>query len=232
MGRSRTAMTLGAGVAALAIGASTATAAAPATGTCRTPAIAKTQPTVVTSWDPGVEGQAPIRWSIRPNIRLVDGCTKGWIRVSPAVAVPQRLGPGNRIQTLVEFRSTKRTGWTKLNRLRTPVRPITYGMGRIGQRGPFKAGERFTRVRVTTTLWVRNDTGARVKAKTFTKTYLMPPPVAPRRTAPKKGAKPARPGKPAKPTKPSRPAKPAKPAPGGAISLPAAPALPSPNGGG
>ncbi len=218
MRRSRKALTLGAGVAILAVGSTTATAAA--TGTCRQPTFFKTYASTTASWNTGIEGQAPFTWSFRPTVRIVDGCTKGWIRVAPGVVTPV-IRHGRRVESKIEFLSTKRAGWTALSRVRTPVRPITYGLGRPGVRGPFKAGERITKVRVTTTLWTLDENRSPVRASTSAKTYVVPSPtrkkVTPKKAAPKKTVTPKKTAKP----------KPKKTNPAGTISLPAAPALPS-----
>ncbi len=210
MKRSRMLVTLGAGFAVMVVGSSTAVAA----DTCRTPTFTKTHPATSTTWDPGIEGQTPFTWSFRPTIRLVDGCNAGWIRVAPGVVTPT-VRDGRRVETKVEILATKRSGWTTLMRVRTPIRPITYGLGRPGLRGPLKAGERITKVRVTTTLWATDAAGSQMEVTKATKTYVIPA-AAKKKVTPKKTVKPPKPKK----------------NPPGTIVLKPAPALPSVNGGG
>lgn len=206
MKRTRLAVGFGIGLAALVVGAPSALGAS----TCRTPTLTKTFPSVTGSWNGTAQNQGRATWILRTKLVLVDGCTRGWIRVTPSIKRTAFAVPGGRLSTKVTFRSTKRAGWVKLPSITR--NSVMVGLGRPGKAGPIRAGERITHIRVATTLTLTTAAKKRIAVPVGTVTFPVPPPER------------------KKPVKRPPVHRPAPTLPPG-MALPAAPALPLANAG-
>jgi len=188
----------------LASAAAFVAVAAPAQAACRKPQLTKSYPfTSLKAYVPA-EGWGVTVWSVQPTLRLVDNCGKGWIQIDSRLRQNVVAQRGGQIRVTAFYRSTKMKTWAPLGRIQTVGAP-SFRLGVPGGRtvGPFLNGEVVTQIKVSTSLFIKQDGSGWTGVWTTNSVYRVPG-LAKKRVAPKRPAPP--------PT-----------------SLPAAPQLPSPN---